>query len=386
MTEMLFDPKRASEAMERDGLDALVACRRENVAYLSGVPVHYWRWGRFMHMLFLEDAGDRAHYYAGIQRDSLQEPFIVAHYSRVGDFAPSWVKDVRPCSLIERYSPHPIKVLSEALLERLGPDARVGMELSVLPANDLTHLKAMAPSVEVVDSTNVFWELRAVKTDAELSRMRTAYRVAEKVYDRVFAEIEPGMTLRDIYRMEMDEVLAHDCFFLGQHLSFGSTCDGTHHGEPDYVVRLGDVGFFDLQVVFEGYLTDFGRVPVVGEVSEEYQSLHDEIVQARSVAESALAPGCIAGEVAECVRRYGSSLRPQWLPDGAGHGLGMECHEPPFLRTYSDSVIEEGMVVVIEICRALRGVAMLIEDAGVVEDDGWHSLTDYPTDLVFTGH
>jgi Xaa-Pro aminopeptidase len=309
---------------------------------------------------------------------------VVAQYARAGNWRESWIKDVRPCSTIDKYGPAPVDVLAAAINER-AEGGRVGIELSAFPSRDLDGLRARTPGMELVDASSLIWNLRMVKTDEELSRLRRAYRVAEKVYERVFSEIRPGMTLRDIYRSEMDEVLAHDCFFLGQHLSFGNPGDRTHRGDPDYKVRTGDVGFFDLQVVYEGYVTDFGRVPVVGDATAEDRTLHEEIIQSRMAAAEMIRPGVRARDVVEEVGRVGARFPTPWVPDGVGHGLGLECHEPPFLRSCSNDVIEKGMVVVVEICRGRNGVTMLVEDAGVVAGTGWEPLSSLTTDLIRVG-
>ena len=65
-----------------------------------------------------------------------------------------------------------------------------------------------------------------------------------------------------------------------------------------------------------------------------------------------------------------------------GHGLGIECHEPPILMADDETPIEEGMTIVIELVTGVGGIRFLVEDGGVVTDKGWESLTTMSPEFV----
>ena len=65
-----------------------------------------------------------------------------------------------------------------------------------------------------------------------------------------------------------------------------------------------------------------------------------------------------------------------------GHGLGMESHEPPYIRVGNKVELAEGMTFTIEpgIYLAGRG-GVRIEDDVVVTKDGVHSFSKLPREL-----
>ncbi len=78
-------------------------------------------------------------------------------------------------------------------------------------------------------------------------------------------------------------------------------------------------------------------------------------------------------EAVRSVREAGIS---HYQRNHVGHGIGIECYDPPFLAPTSDHILEEGMVVNIETPYYELGFGGLqVEDTIVVTPDGYRSLT-----------
>ncbi|MEW6106744.1 MAG: M24 family metallopeptidase [Bacillota bacterium] len=76
--------------------------------------------------------------------------------------------------------------------------------------------------------------------------------------------------------------------------------------------------------------------------------------------------------------RYG-----EYAGSGMGHGVGLEIHEDPFIRSDNEKVYEAGHVVTIEpgvYVPELGGVR--IEDTVVVEENGSRVLPQTSKDLI----
>jgi len=69
-----------------------------------------------------------------------------------------------------------------------------------------------------------------------------------------------------------------------------------------------------------------------------------------------------------------------------GHGLGVEVHEPPYITSTDNTVIEEGMVFSIEPGIYLPGqFGIRLEDIVIIRSDGPEILSDLPRDAHIIG-
>jgi Xaa-Pro aminopeptidase len=67
---------------------------------------------------------------------------------------------------------------------------------------------------------------------------------------------------------------------------------------------------------------------------------------------------------------------------GAGHAIGCEVHEPPFLVSRTEAALEDGMCFTIEPGLYQTGVGGIrLEDQVLVSDDGPRLLSDLPLEL-----
>jgi len=63
---------------------------------------------------------------------------------------------------------------------------------------------------------------------------------------------------------------------------------------------------------------------------------------------------------------YTNYRLPAEMPHSLGHGLGLEIHEPPFLRPLEDQVLQKGMVITIEPGFYVEGKIGVRVESGVV--------------------
>jgi Xaa-Pro dipeptidase len=72
----------------------------------------------------------------------------------------------------------------------------------------------------------------------------------------------------------------------------------------------------------------------------------------------------------------------EYLMHRTGHGFGLSTHEGPWVAEGSEDVLEAGIMIGVEPGIYLPGVGgVRHSDTVLVTEDGYESLTRYPTDL-----
>ena len=140
----------------------------------------------------------------------------------------------------------------------------------------------------------------------------------------------------------------------------------------------------DFGCVVEGYHSDMTRTVAFGEPEVRLREIHALVLRAQLAGIDAVRSG-VTGEEADRAAR--SVIEDSGLGDrfghSLGHGVGLEIHEGPTLRSGSDDVLPEGAVVTVEPGVYVPGLGgVRIEDAVVVGTDGCRPLPRTPKDLL----
>ncbi len=140
----------------------------------------------------------------------------------------------------------------------------------------------------------------------------------------------------------------------------------------------------DWGAMFNGYASDLTRTFAIGQVEPEFARIAEIVLQANTAARQAARPGISASQVDQAARDviekagYG-----EFFIHRTGHGLGMEAHEPPYIRSGNSQVLDPGMTFTIEpgIYLPERG-GVRIEDNMVILSGQAESLSTFPRELI----
>ncbi len=275
------------------------------------------------------------------------------------------------------------KVLQELKIERLS------IEASHTTIAALHGLEKICTGVEI--DTRDFLDdavgaLRAVKSRDEVEKIIRAQRIAERALEKTLAMIRPGVTEREI-ALSLD----FNMLSMGaQALSFETIAvsgenSSRPHGVPgDRQVRAGDFITMDFGAVVEGYHSDMTRTVAVGSVTAEQRKVYDTVLAAQAAMLDGLRAGITCAQADALARDviehagYGKFFR-----HSAGHGVGLEIHEPPFEGPRSQEVLRAGNVVTAEPGIYLPGqFGVRIEDMAYLTPTGIENLTQAPKELL----
>lgn len=376
--DVLLNKERATEIMEREGLDALVAQLPVNSYYLSSY------WGAFN-----TATGYDGSYFAVFPRDPAAPAALVLpaleirrlETERAKGFG-TWMADIyaytgpaddagsfadgAPRGIdyagwmsAELAEFTPLEEQWRAITERLGtqmsPNAfyalaralrAAGLEQGRLGVDDARIgswlSEAGLTGADCRYNPQLFNEIRLVKTAAELDIMRKAAHINEMALLVAADSMQEGSTwdeLENMYLMSMAQQGGR-----GVYLMCGvGELPATH-------VRRNEPVFFDGLGQYRHYHGDFGRCAVVGEASPEQRKRHAHLLAGWETAQEYLRPGVRYSDVSAAV---GDTVRKAGLRhfrDPVVHSVGLEHTDDPKPygvqpQTKDDQVLQPDMIV-----------------------------------------
>jgi Xaa-Pro dipeptidase len=225
--------------------------------------------------------------------------------------------------------------------------------------------------------------LRVTKDADEVAAIERACLVIGEAMEEAFAAMRPGDVEHEVnalvaYRLARRGAIgAHPLILFGAHAS-------QPHAEPDgRTLQAGDVVCADVGAMIGGYYGDLTRCGTVGAPGDWARQAWGVVREAHEAAIAAARVGALAREV-DAAQRAIVTAAPQ-LGDclhGAGHALGIDIHEPPFLVPSSDEALRAGTVLTIEPGIYRTGVGGIrLEDDVLVSPDGPVLLSHLPLEL-----
>jgi Xaa-Pro dipeptidase len=216
--------------------------------------------------------------------------------------------------------------------------------------------------------------------------MRQAVQIAQNALEATLPLIKIGMTERDLAAELTIQLLRHGsdpALPFSPIISGGPNSANPHASPSERTLQSGDLLVIDWGATHEGYVSDLTRTFAIGEIDEEYRKIHEIVQQANAAGRAAGKPGLACAEIDKAARKviedagYG-----QYFTHRTGHGLGMEGHEDPYMRSDNQQLLETGMAYTVEPGIYLPGRnGVRIEDDVIVTEDGSESLSDLPREI-----
>lgn len=367
-------------ALAEEGADALVLRLAENVLLATGYPVQIGGLG-----------------IAVVPRDG-SATLLVPEYEQE-EAAGFWPGDIRTFPAI-RLDGASAGVAIEGLLGDLarehgvegGTIAFEGSFESIAPPNLAGEPNAVAAPTQtlirssfsadrLVDLTARLEAVRAIKTEGDLERLRTANEIAMIGLDAFKEHARPGVTEAAVMAEVEAAILKDGHGHRGARVTraWATVCSGSDlsHGWQYFrsrtrVIEPDDVVMVELGTTADGYWADHTRTVVAGTASPRRREAYEAVRAASDAAFAAARLGATGGEVDAAARAACSDRGFEQFPHHTGHGVGFRYHESvPQLVPGSEHAIRAGHVIVTEpgiYTDELGGFRW--EDDAVVTSDG----------------
>lgn len=295
----------------------------------------------------------------------------------------------------------------------------LGMELDVIPANLYFLFNTIFEQAEIRDISFDIRLIRSVKSAYEISIIRQACALSDKVAARVPELIEPGKTEVQLageieaYARSLGHQGIVRMRLFGSELFYGHLMSGSAAAMPSYLASptggegvsglIGQgAGFkkieknesilFDYVFALDGYISDHTRVFALGTLPEELLAAHEAMLEIQDEVKKLAVPGSITGDLYEqmIVMAEEKGYSDHFMGVGerkirfTGHGVGLELDEFPFIAKGQKLPLQEGMVIALE-PKAIfpeKGVVG-IENTHLVTGEGLESLTCFDDKICF---
>jgi methionyl aminopeptidase len=206
-----------------------------------------------------------------------------------------------------------------------------------------------------------------IKTDEEIAILREGGKRLARILNEIKKKVAPGISAKelDLYAEKLIRDLGDTPAFLNYRPAGvrkpypASLCVSVNeevvHGIPkkEKILEEGDIVSIDLGLNHKGLFTDMAMTVPVGNVSPASKKLLETTEQALDVGISAAKLGSRVGDIGFAIENFVKSGSKYSIVEIlAGHGVGREIHEDPFIPNFGKSgtgaPLQKNMVIAIE--------------------------------------
>lgn len=244
------------------------------------------------------------------------------------------------------------------------------------------ELDQQSDNLTLVPVPSPVMELRMIKDADEIELIIEASRLGYEGYKLVVSSLREGISEKELaFELEFFwKKRGAKKYAFDPIIAFGANSSMPHYRAGATKLEKGMVVLIDIGVTLNHYNSDMTRVVFFGEPNPKIQEIFSIVSEAKNKALSLCRPGTLIGELDRAARDLISAKGyGEHFMHGLGHGLGLDVHEPPNIRSnnvFSDKPLKPGMVITIEPGIYLPEIGgVRLEDTILITDDGYKNLT-----------
>ena len=265
---------KTRRSMDRRGVELLIVSDPSNMAWLTG----YDGWSFYVHQcVMVGPEGDPIWFGRGQDANGAKRTVYMALDDIVG----------YPDHYVQSVDRHPMDYLSDIIDQRGWGRSVIGAEMDnyYFSAAAFASLQRHLPNARFVDATGlVNWE-RAVKSEQELTYMRTAGRIVSKMHERIMAVVEPGMRKCDLVAEIYDSGIrglpdaGGDYPAIVPLLPSGSDAAAPHLTWDDRPMQRGEGTFFEIAGCYKRYHCPLSRTVFLGKPTQTFLDAEKAVLE-----------------------------------------------------------------------------------------------------------
>ena len=365
-------------AMAAAGLEVMILTDPSNMAWATG----YDGWSFYVHQAVIIGP-DGAPVWWGRAMDAACAVRTV------------WMSDHNIVGYDDTYvqnpEKHPMETLTALLAERGWAAGTIGVEMDNYYYSAKAH-SVLAQTLTLKDATGLVNWQRAVKSSAEIERMRRAARIVETMHETILDVARPGLPkhqlVAEILRAGVLGAAGHwgDYPAIVPLTPSGMDATAPHLTWDDTPMQTGVAHFFEIAGVYRRYHCPQSRTLFFGEPPAKYRRAEDAVQEATMAALQQARPGQLCEDIANA---FNAALNARGFSKDSRCGYSIGLSYPPdwgertlSLRRGDKTELKPGMVFHFMPALWLDDGGIEITEPILVTENGAEKLCSLPGELL----
>lgn len=247
------------------------------------------------------------------------------------------------------------------------------------------------PGIEVKDCSQMIWDLRMIKSPAEIEKMRMAAKIGAEAMNAVMKAAHPGM-----YEYELSSLFEYECKKRGCHemafdviISSAENHKYLHYSQHNRLLEDGDFLVVDAGPAWEDYDTDISiSFPINGKFTPRQKEIYEACKAVSMACLEFYKPGVTGYEVGAMVKemliKKGYNVdtdvfsRLRFFKEGGiTHSVGLATHDCGGRDVPKDIPLKAGMVFACDVFATFPGenLGVRVENTVLITETGCENLS-----------
>ena len=342
--------------LENENIDAIVITSPANFRYFSGLDSNFWESPTRPWFLIISKNGKIKALVPSIGLSAIESTFI---------------KDIEVWQ-----SPNPKDEgtsLLKKIIKTFPKNSNIGFELGMetylrMSIKEFLKIKKDLKEYNFIDSTNIVWSLRKIKSDLEIKNIEKICSITSKVFDNLINKISLGMSEREIATIFKKDLINNGVDYI-MYLSCASGINGYNQiicNPSEKKIGDGDILIIDTGSTLNGYYCDFDRNFGFGNINQKSLDAYNKLWDATEKTLEIIKPGISCKEVYESLSKNLFSSNVKSSVGRMGHGFGLQLTEPPSIMIDDNTILEKNMILALEPSIEIENDLMLVHEENIL--------------------